>query len=191
MHQDIAPRNLLIDSYTQKIVLFDFDRAVFGNKQLYDDRDDVTSVVFTLYELITNDQSFSDIPDSFRNLILKSRYGARYLRMDWESRARLRGVKIPQISNEWVITRRSDGDIERYFNTPHRFAWPDLPAAPDYSIPFEMGTTWDGKPSWVTGHRSRCTAMKMGQCYFHWERPPQCQSLIEVGHGAMYLIVDS
>jgi hypothetical protein len=132
MHQDIASRNLLIDSYTQKIVLFDFDRAVSGNKQLYDGRDDVTSVVFTLYELITNDQSFSDIPDSFRNLILKSKFGARYLRMDFESRARLRGVKIPQVSNEWVITRTSDGDIERYLNAPYRFAWPDLPAAPDY-----------------------------------------------------------
>jgi serine/threonine protein kinase len=62
MHQDIAPRNLLIDPNTHKILLFGFDRAVFGKKRLYDGRDDVTSIVFTLYELITTDTSFSGIP---------------------------------------------------------------------------------------------------------------------------------
>jgi hypothetical protein len=35
---------------------------------LFECRDDVTSVVFTLYELVTNDTSFSDIPHSDRHI---------------------------------------------------------------------------------------------------------------------------
>ena len=33
MHQDIAPRNLLIDPDTHKILLFDFDWAACGKKK--------------------------------------------------------------------------------------------------------------------------------------------------------------
>jgi hypothetical protein len=55
MHQDIAPRNLLIDPDTNKILLFDFDWATHGKNRLLEDRDYVTAVVFTLYELISND----------------------------------------------------------------------------------------------------------------------------------------
>ncbi|KAJ5129400.1 uncharacterized protein N7515_005439 [Penicillium bovifimosum] len=87
--------------------------------------------------------------------------------------------KFRNFLSEWVATRRSDGDMEKYLNAPHRFTWPDLPTAPDYNVPFKMGTTWDGKPNWMTGHRSRFTAMKMEQYCFRWERPPQSRSLIE------------
>lgn len=62
MHQDIAPRNLLIHPETNKILLFDFDWAAYGKKRLLEGRDNVTAVVFTLYELITNDTQFTSIP---------------------------------------------------------------------------------------------------------------------------------
>ncbi|KAL5339675.1 hypothetical protein BJX70DRAFT_407981 [Aspergillus crustosus] len=55
MHQDIAPRNLLVDPETDKIIPFDFDWAANGKEGLLDSRDDVSGVVFTLYEIITND----------------------------------------------------------------------------------------------------------------------------------------
>ncbi|WZH45340.1 Atypical serine/threonine protein kinase BUD32 [Fusarium acuminatum] len=48
MHQDVAPRNLLIDPETHKILLFDFDWVACGKKNLLDGRDDVTGVVFAL-----------------------------------------------------------------------------------------------------------------------------------------------
>ncbi|KAB8264377.1 kinase-like domain-containing protein [Aspergillus pseudonomiae] len=62
MHQDIAPRNFLIDPDTNNILLFDFDWAACGKRRLLEGRDDVTGVVFTLYELITNDAQFTSIP---------------------------------------------------------------------------------------------------------------------------------
>ncbi|CAG8195598.1 unnamed protein product [Penicillium olsonii] len=179
MHQDIAPRNLLVDPCTHKIVLFDFDRAASGQRRLYDGRDDVTSVVFTLYELVTKDTSFSGIPHSDRHIDMVQNMS------EWASNRELDSEvsKFRNFLNEWVATRRSDGDMERYLNAPHRFTWPDLPTAPDYSLPFQMGTTWDGKANWITGHRSRNTAMEMGQYCFRWERPPQSRSLIEAKHG--------
>lgn len=62
MHQDIAPRNLLIDPDTKKILLFNFDWAAHGKDRVLEGRDNVTGVIFTLYELITNDSQFTIIP---------------------------------------------------------------------------------------------------------------------------------
>ncbi|KAJ5826710.1 hypothetical protein N7447_003473 [Penicillium robsamsonii] len=175
MHQDIAPRNLLVDPCTHKIVLFDFDRAASGKKRLYEGRDDVTSVVFTLYELITNDTSFSGIPHSNRHIDIVQNISEWVVNRELDSDV----SKFRNFLSEWVATRRSNRDMERYLNAPHRFTWPDPPTAPDYSVPFEMGTTWDGKSNWMTGHRSRFTAMKLGQYCFPWQRRPQSRSLIE------------
>lgn len=62
MHQDIAPRNLLIDPDTKKILLFNFDWAAHGKDRVLEGRDNATGVIFTLYELITNDSQFTIIP---------------------------------------------------------------------------------------------------------------------------------
>jgi serine/threonine protein kinase len=177
MHQDIAPRNLLIDPCTHKIVLFDFDRAASGKRRLYEGRDDVISVVFTLYELVTNDTSFSGIPHSDRHIEMVQSISEWIVNRELDSEL----SKFRNFLSEWVATRRSDGNMERYLNAPNRFIWPELPTVPDYDVPFEMGTPWDGKPNWMTGHRSRSTAMKMGQYCFLWERPPQSRSLIKAG----------
>lgn len=44
MHQDIAPRNLLVDPETHNILLFDFDWVACGEKNLLDGRDDVSTL---------------------------------------------------------------------------------------------------------------------------------------------------
>lgn len=93
MHQDIAPRNLLIDPDTQKILLFDFDWAAHGKNSLLDGRDDVSGVVFTLYELITNGYTFHEYPP----LGSKHRHGAEYLGVGLQSRAGLEAIGIPQL----------------------------------------------------------------------------------------------
>ncbi|KXG52009.1 uncharacterized protein PGRI_082930 [Penicillium griseofulvum] len=175
MHQDIAPRNLLIDPCTNKIALFDFDRAASGKRRLYEGRDDVSSVVFTLYELITNDTSFSGIPHWDRHIEMVQNISEWTVNRELDSDV----SKFRNFLSQWVATRRQDGDMKRYLNAPHRFTWPDLPTPPDYNVPFEMGTTWDGKTNWRTGYCSRSTAVKMGQYSFLWERPPQSRSLIK------------
>ena len=178
MHQDIAPRNLLIDPSTHKILLFDFDRAASGEKNLQDGRDDVSSVVFTLYELITNDTSFSGIPHWERNIDMVQSIS------EWTSHRELDSEvsKFRKFLDEWVATRRSDvdGDMKRYLNAPNRLTLPDLPTAPEYTVRFEM-VSRGGKPVWRTGRRSRNTTMKLGQYCFRWERPPQSRLLNKAG----------
>jgi hypothetical protein len=92
MHQDIASRNLLIDPETHNILLFDFDWVAYGKKNLLDGRDDVTGVVFTLYELITGDASFTDIPH-------------------WE-----RNIETVQNISEWICNRELGSDVSTFRN---------------------------------------------------------------------------
>lgn len=169
MHQDIAPRNLLIDPDTQNLLLFDFDWAANGEKNLLQGRDDIAGVVFTLYEIITGDTSFTSIPHWDRNMETVHNMSEWTCNRELDSDV----STFRNFLNEWVTTRRSPGDMQRYLDAPNRPTWPDLPTPPDYSLPFELGTTVDGKTNWVTGPRIRRTAVEKGQYVFHWERLPQ------------------
>lgn len=173
MHQDIAPRNLLIDPDTHKLLLFDFDRASCGKKGLGKGRDDVTGVVFTLYELITNDTHFTEIPHWDRNMDLVQSMS------EWPCNRKLDSdvSTFRNLLNEWVASRKTDGDTERYLNAPNRLTWPDLPIVPDYEVPFEAGKDINGETIWGTGWRYRREAIENGQYVFRWERPPQSRLL--------------
>jgi serine/threonine protein kinase len=173
MHQDIAPRNLFIDPDTQKLLLFDFDWVASGEKGLMEGRDDVTAVVFTLYELITNDTHFTSIPHWDRNMDMVQSLP------EWTCKRELADTDVPTLRkflNDWVATRTTSDkkvDMQRYLNAPNRITWPDLPTPPDYSEPVELGKTLDGEPILVTGPRPRRVAMEKGQYCFRWQRPPQ------------------
>ncbi|RJE25759.1 STYKc [Aspergillus sclerotialis] len=169
MHQDIAPRNLLIDPDTNKILLFDFNWAAYGKKRLLDGRDNVTGVVFTLYEPITNDTLFANIPHWNRTIDMVQSISEWTCNRELDSDV----SKFRNFLNDWVAMRKSDGNLERYLNAPNRLTWPDLPTAPDYNVPFNLGKTLDEEPIWRTGLRLRRTAMELGQYCFRWERPPQ------------------
>lgn len=173
LHQDISPRNLLIDPQTQNVLLFDFDWAAHGEKNLIEGRDDVFGVVFTMYELITGNTSFASIPHRERNI------GMVQNMSEW---TRIRELDSDVLTfrnflNEWVGRRTSDGNMQRYLNAPNRLTWPDVPTPPDHSVPYEHGTTLDGQTHWQTGWRTRRTAMELGQYVFRWERPPQSKAI--------------
>ncbi|KNG91705.1 hypothetical protein ANOM_000253 [Aspergillus nomiae NRRL 13137] len=93
MHQDIAPRNLLIDPGTNNILLFDFDWAACGKKRLPGGRDDVTGVVFTLYELITNDTQFTSIPHWTRTMDM------------------VQGIQNGLVLGSWTLTYQNSANI--------------------------------------------------------------------------------
>ena len=179
MHQDIAPRNLLIDSNSHKILLFNFDWAACGKERLLDSRDDVSGVVFTLYELITNDTHFTSIPHWDRNINMVQSISGWTCNRELDSDM----SAFRNFLNEWVATRKSNGDMKRYLNAPNQLTWPDLPTAPDYSVPFKLDKTLDGEPIWRTGPRFRRTAMEKEQYCFCWERPPQSSLLKKARNG--------
>ncbi|KAJ4286285.1 hypothetical protein N0V90_013319 [Kalmusia sp. IMI 367209] len=169
MHQDIAPRNLLIDPETHHVLLFDFNWAAHGKRNLLTGRDDVAGVVFTLYELITGDVHFTSIPHWDRSMDTVQN------KAEWTCNRELDSCvsTFRTFLNEWVKTRRSGDDMERYLNAPNQIICPDLPTPPDYSVPFELGTTSSGETTWATGPRTRRIATEKGQYIFRWERPPQ------------------
>jgi hypothetical protein len=89
MHQDIAPRNLLIDPATNKILLFDFDRAS-PISEAVPARNNIENVIFTLYELLTGDVHFRDI---------------LFLEQDPEQ---------GQSLQEWLVRCETDQDVSKF-----------------------------------------------------------------------------
>lgn len=68
-HQDVAPRNLLVDPETDDLMIFDFNCAVRigyphridSYARYWDERNDVKGAIFTLYEIITRDEHFREV----------------------------------------------------------------------------------------------------------------------------------
>ena len=98
MHQDIAPRNLLIDPHSDKLILSDFNFAARGKDRLIHGQDDVSSIVFTLYELITDDTYFMSIPPWIRN------------------------IDMVQSILEWPCNRELDADVSVFRNFLNEWA---------------------------------------------------------------------
>lgn len=81
-HQDVAPRNLLVDPETDDLMIFDFNWAarigypyrLNNYAQYWDQRSDVKGAIFTLYEIITRDQHFRRVswenqnPEDIQNM---------------------------------------------------------------------------------------------------------------------------
>ncbi|KAH8725357.1 hypothetical protein GQ44DRAFT_653220 [Phaeosphaeriaceae sp. PMI808] len=173
MHQDIASRNLLVDPETSKILLFDFDWAACGGRNLMGGRDDVMGVAFMLYELITEDIQFSKIPYWDRNIDMVQSIAK------WPCKRKLDSPvsTFRTFLNKWVASRTSDTEMQRYLDAPNRPMWPSRPVLPDYSVPFEAGRYFNGEITWRTGARLRRTALELGQYCFQWERPGQSRLL--------------
>lgn len=161
MHQDIAPRNLLVHPETDKIILFDFGYVANRKEDLLVNRDDVSGVVFTLYEIVTKDTQHTKIPHWERNIDMVQN-------IEWTCRGELDSdaSKFRKFLNEWVA-KRAEMSTKQYFNTP-RLTWPDLPDPPEYSVPFELGRTEKGEIMWQTGLRSTRIAREKGHYCFQW-----------------------
>ncbi|GAB7355869.1 hypothetical protein MBLNU459_g6526t1 [Dothideomycetes sp. NU459] len=166
-HQDIAPRDLLLDSSIDEgerhIQLFDFDRAAVIHGFMYNpDRNDIKGVIFTLYEMITNDDSYREV---------------NFPKQDPETVLRL---------EQWPQKRELDADIECYRKhiaewtaqrskndqTLHgpKFEMPEIP--PPRPVILEM----DGQGNPVYGVdvvQTREEIVRFGQYMVDWRRAPQ------------------
>lgn len=131
-HQDIAPRNLLVDEATDNIMLFDFNfSARIGAPALnmgipfLQDRDDVKGVIFTLYEMITRDDHFRSVPhrDQDTSSVLEMENWGKHpdVRLD-EPVAKYR-AKL----DSWVLRRKEQGSLKIFTDASDCFDWPALP----------------------------------------------------------------
>jgi serine/threonine protein kinase len=175
-HQDIAPRNLAVDESTDSIMLFDFNYAARINCPsteeggLYvEDRNDIKGVIFTTYEIITQDDSLRSKPHQDQNL--------NDLGVKW--------VKHPEVKldhpvesyqlmlQEWQERRAADLHPVRPSDVPRAIDWPPRPTPPQKPLGWK----------YVDGQRVDCfveawyvrrqDVRDKGDKVLNWERPPQ------------------
>ncbi|KAI0839400.1 kinase-like domain-containing protein [Hypoxylon sp. FL0890] len=172
VHQDIAPRNLLVDPETDALMVFDFGYSGrIGEYYDAKNRDDVKGVIFTLYEIITRDDHFRSIP------------------FDKQDPADVEGMaewaKHPDVKldhpvseyrsvlNEWLKRRREGKQISIYTEAPEYIYWPEMkdPPTQEMIVPANQFVPTPQTHKWVPWTQRRVEKPKDRIVY--WERPPQ------------------
>ncbi|OIW22801.1 hypothetical protein CONLIGDRAFT_586688 [Coniochaeta ligniaria NRRL 30616] len=178
VHQDIAPRNLLVDDETDTLMLFDFNYSARIGTQAYSEhRNDVKGVMFTIYEIITRDDRLRSVPyeqQDLADIVGPSEWikhpDVKLDRPVSEYRSSLR---------RWAEKRRTGPQITAYKDAPHSIDWPSLGEAPlrvmnvieaDGTPGFHHYRFWDAK---------RRSERENGAVILSWERPPR--SKLEAG----------
>ncbi|KAJ4163720.1 hypothetical protein LMH87_005429 [Akanthomyces muscarius] len=170
-HQDVAPRNMLVDESTDTLMLFDFDFAArIGEQQGYSEpRNDVKGVVFSLYEIITRDSA---------------RRGKRHEDQDVEAVEQMAWTKHPDVQldhpvsefrrvlGEWCERRRK-GTSEEVIGTgtTNFLEWPTVPEPP---VTVQGGL--DPEPTTELRRQyfwRRRDLVGEGKTVLNWQRPPQ------------------
>ncbi|KAI0911864.1 kinase-like domain-containing protein [Ustulina deusta] len=176
VHQDIAPRNLLVDDSTDSIKLFDFNFAARISRfplpegeSYVEDRNDVKGVIFTTYELITQDHSLRSVPHEEQNL--------EDLTIEWVKHP---GVKLDHpvasyqlVLQEWQELRAGNLHDVYTGDAPEAIDWPSRPQPPQKTISLKDA---NGQPFYLTvddWHERRQDVRARGGKVLNWERPPQ------------------
>lgn len=169
MHQDVAPRNILIDPSTNNLKLFDFDRsALIGSEKQQPWRNDVDGLVFTIYEALTKDDHYRCVPHH------EQKVSEVECLSEWDIKLPLEdgrgGIKAYRDAiSQWAIGRRTESVITHYSQASNPISWPEYKEPPclwvdDPEVP-------DG--GYYGSFRKRETALRVGDYVTSWERPPQ------------------
>ncbi|KAI0197293.1 kinase-like domain-containing protein [Xylaria flabelliformis] len=176
VHQDISPRNLVVDDSTDSIKIFDFNFAArirrFSlpeGERYAEDRNDVKGVIFTMYEIITQDYNFRSVPHEEQNL--------EDLTTEWVKHP---GVKLDHpvasyqlLLQEWRELRAGNLHDAHAGEAPEAIDWPSRPQPPQRTI-LAMDANWQPFNLTVEGlFERRQDVQDRGDKVLSWERPPQ------------------
>lgn len=131
-HQDIAPRNLLVDEATDNIMLFDFNfSARIGapvrgmGTRFFEEGDDIKSVIFTAYEIITRDNHFRSVPhrDQDASSVLNMENWVKHpnVRLDQPL------AKYRAELDAWVLRRKERGNLKVFTDASDYIDWSEIP----------------------------------------------------------------
>ncbi|KAI1037010.1 hypothetical protein LB505_011413 [Fusarium chuoi] len=171
-HRDIAPRNLLIDEEADSIKIFDFNFSIrIGEPGYAESRNDIKGVIFTIYEIITRDETLRAVRHEKQNVL-------EIEQKEWVQHPDVRldhpVSEFRKVLREWSEKRRRGKQITTYTEAPNFIDWPDTPQPP----PSETVIYYDGKPAtkllmlWST---ERKRLLEQGKTDLNWQRPPQCE----------------
>ncbi|KAH7324441.1 hypothetical protein B0I35DRAFT_348444 [Stachybotrys elegans] len=176
-HQDIAPRNLVINESTNRIMLFDFNFAARISRshnptegEAYrEERNDIKGVIFTAYEIITKDNAPRSKPHKEQDL--------GYLEKEWVKHPDVK-LDHPMASyqlllKEWRDQRTKDLSTAQPGDFPKAIDWPSRPEPPSrttthlsvYGEPFV--TTMEAL------YERRQDVRDRNEKVLTWGRPPQ------------------
>ncbi|KAI0552642.1 kinase-like domain-containing protein [Xylaria curta] len=176
VHQDISPRNLVVDDSTDSIKIFDFNFAArIRRSSLPEDkregesyvehRNDVKGVIFTMYEIITQDYSFRSVPHEEQNL--------EDLTVEWIKHP---GVQLDHpvasyqlVLQEWQELRA--GNL--HDDSPEAIDWPSRPQPPQKTISMKDANGRLFNRTVDDGVERRQDVWDRGGKVLNWERPPQ------------------
>lgn len=169
-HQDVASRNLLVDPKTDALMLFDFNYSErIGGIAYIKDRDDVKGVIFTLYEIITRDEHFRDVPHDQQNAVdvegLEEWVQHPDVKLDHPV------SEYRSVLNEWVKKRREGKQLAIYTEAPEYIDWPEFPKPPPQDLVFSEGGGFSFTVQSVLMYGRRRAAG--GIPVLNWERPAQ------------------
>ncbi|KAH7240129.1 uncharacterized protein BKA55DRAFT_706620 [Fusarium redolens] len=148
-HQDVAPRNLLINEATDSIMIFDFNFSIRSEEPSYSEaRNDIKG---EQHVLEIEQKDWAQHPD---------------VQLD-------RPVsEFREVLREWSKKRHAGKQITAYKNAPNFIDWPDTPELPSFEVVIYYG----GKPTtelqvrWSTERKMR---LEQSKTVLNWQRPPQ------------------
>ncbi|KAK2592912.1 hypothetical protein QQS21_009380 [Conoideocrella luteorostrata] len=164
MHQDIAARNLLVD-VEDNLRIFDFNFSGRISEHYNPDRDDIKGVIFTLYEIMTLDEHYRDVPHAEQDaeaLLLQHWKKHPDVKLDSEVH------EFRTVLDVWVEKRRTREFkvVETWLQWP---PMPDPPTAPSLTYGPDGAVTGREMQSHV--RLMRQDLIRLEEPYLKWERP--------------------
>lgn len=126
MHQDISPRNILVDSLTGNLKIFDFDRSArIGSPGKVRNLNDVDGLIFTIYETLTKDKSYRNAlfgEDQVQKVEALEEWKLDKVPLEEEKG----GITAyGHFLGKWVHGRRTTRRIEHYSQATEPLSWPE------------------------------------------------------------------
>lgn len=174
-HQDIAPRNLLVDELSESIMLFDFNFAARINhppsegEWCQEERNDVKGLIFTIYEIITRDDSLRSVPHEDQD--------SNILTLEWAQHPEVKldhpVMAYKTMLHTWQEQRATDLGRGSSGKAPKAIDWPTRPRPP---LKTTNAINVQGQPVSFTSEewfQLRQDILERGGQFLDWERPPQ------------------
>lgn len=167
-HQDVAPRNILIDESKDTLLLFDFNfSARIGRTGNSEPRNDVKGVVFTMYEVLTSDQARRDKRHEDQDI-------SAVERMNWSKHPDVRldhpVSEFRRVFDAWCERRRKGIQITTNTQAPNFIDWPRLPDPPLTKVTINRGA--DLEPLEELKKRydwKRSELLQQGKTVLNWQ----------------------
>lgn len=172
-HQDVAPRNLLINEQTDSLMIFDFDYSSrIGAEGHVEVRNDIKGVLFTVYEIITRNETLRMARHEEQNV-------SDIEEKEWEAHPEVRldhpVSEFRAALAEWSKRRREGEPITFYKDAPSYIDWPDRPDPPLAEFVYQRtdgAPVTEMKTQWT---KRRARMLEDGDKVLEWQRPPQAK----------------